>query len=196
MPASRRTALPALTVSVMLHAMLLWSMPPVAPSAVHRDGLDVVRIRLQWSEPASPDQPEEGLRRLQLVATGADIEPAPAIAAATDLRRMPADSVQSDAGNGDSAIYDVHELDRFPRPLTALLLPVPDPVPAGRLRARVVISRAGQVLQVDVVDGPAALADSAKRLLTQSRFNPAMRDGRVVDSRTLIELAYAPLPEG
>jgi len=47
-----------------------------------------------------------------------------------------------------------------------------------------------------MVDGPPALADSAIRLLTQSRFNPAMRDGRVVDSRTLIELAYAPLSGG
>lgn len=197
MPASRRRLLPALAASVTLHMLLLGSTPPVKPSAVQGDGLADVRTRLQWTVPATAEQPDEDLRLIPVVTARRDARPVPVTGGAvTDPRRVPLDTAQSGSGNGDSAIYDVHELDRFPRPLTALRLMVPDAVPGGRLRARVVISRVGQVLQVDLLEAPEALAESAKRLLSQARFSPAMREGRVVDSRTLIELAYGPLSEG
>lgn len=183
----------ALSVSVSAHALLLWSMPPAATSAVQDNSLYFVLTRLQWLERTTPTVPEEDRWPLPVTVTG----PVPVTGGASGTHARAVDASRPEGGKAEEdAVYEARDLDRFPHPLTALVLKVPDSIPAGRVRARVVISRAGRVMGVDVVDGPLAVSDAAKQLLTHSRFSPAVRDGRVVDSRTLIELAYTASPEG
>jgi hypothetical protein len=191
--ASRWRAWLALSASLSVHGLVLWSMPPAVTSTLQDNSQYFVQAWLQGLEPTTPAEPEEERRPLPTAVTAQLPVAGDAIPAHARL----ADASLPEGGRpGEVAVYEARDLDRFPRPLSALVLKVPDSIPAGRVRARVVISRTGQVLGIDVVDGPAAVSDAAKQLLTYSRFSPAMRNGRVVDGRTLIELAYTASPEG
>ncbi len=92
----------------------------------------------------------------------------------------------------DTRFYLARELDEYPAPLAPLHLRSDNPGAAGSVRLWVSIDRAGQVVDVAVVDAepPAVLAQRARELVLAMPFAPARKAGRPVRSRVLLALRY------
>jgi periplasmic protein TonB len=97
----------------------------------------------------------------------------------------------------DPTYYPARELDVYPALAAALdLRPLNDARDdlKGRALLLVLIDAQGLVDEVSVVEpGPAAQFDeAAKHALREARFTPALKHGRAVRSRILVNIAYGP----
>jgi len=87
--------------------------------------------------------------------------------------------------------YSASELDRRPRPITAIDLDEPgQAAPEGYLILRLLIDEAGQVDDVIVVlnDAPPALERNARAAFTKARYAPGLKNGQPVKSQLMIEV--------
>jgi periplasmic protein TonB len=194
-PARRFAA--ALAASAFVHVLLTTAL---APGGGGRGG------------PALPPAP------IALAAQLVRVEPPPLPLAAPPIERTatparavprartttapvtPPHAVES-AGEGSSGIpdatyYGVRQLDIFPAPEGAFELRYPQRAAAadvkGRVALLVLIDADGTVNEVSVVDAHPAgyFEDDALRVLRAARFRPALKGGRTVRSRIVIEVSY------
>ena len=109
-------------------------------------------------------------------------------AAAVAAERVPAPQERS-AGASDPTYYGAREIDVYPAlagPL-ALLLSAP-----ARVQLFLAINAMGAVEEVSVVsaDTPAIVEDEVLRAFRAATFTPALRNGRAVRSRLLVEVSF------
>lgn len=87
--------------------------------------------------------------------------------------------------------YSAHELDRYPQPEAPLdFSAAKSAITAGRVRLWLRIDHIGRVVDLAVVhaEPPGVFDTAARERLLQTRFAPASKDGRPVNSRILLEL--------
>jgi protein TonB len=90
----------------------------------------------------------------------------------------------------DPNYYSAPDLDRYPRPLTALRIDWLPGAPGGEVRLEVLIDERGIVREVSLAgairsDG---VEEALRAMLAATRFLPAVKDGRAVRSRILLSL--------
>ena len=96
----------------------------------------------------------------------------------------------------DSTYYGVRQLDVFPTLASALELRYPARAAAGDVKGRiallVLIDAQGAVDEVSVVDAQPAgyFEEDALRVFRAAQFKPALKGGRAVKSRIVIEVNY------
>ena len=115
------------------------------------------------------------------------VPPAPSVA----LQSVVAPARTAVAGSApDSRFYLARELDQYPVPLSRLALGESRGNAAGSVRLWVSIDHAGKVIDAAVIDAepPGVLEQDARERVLTTRFLPARRDGRPVNSRVLLEL--------
>ena len=103
---------------------------------------------------------------------------------------------ESGVGVPDHTYYGARQLDVFPALASAFELRYPARAAAddvkGRVALLVLIDAEGAVNAVSVVDAQPAgyFEEDALRVFRSARFNPALRGGRAVKSRIVIEVNY------
>ena len=151
-----------------------------------------IEARLEPSRSAADELPQRG------TATSVDSSPvvmhessiAPQRTRQTVREAQPA--IASVQPVLDRRVYLARELDRFPAPVATLsLADVVSGVPAGSVRLWVSIDRNGQVTDIAAVDTllPAAIDAVVSERLRGTRFSPAYKDERAVNSRVLLEFS-------
>ena len=152
----------------------------VAPEPVH-DSLQRVEAAPAPAPrvlPAAPVMPAVAVRR--------GVESERTVAAPTPVSALPQPQ--------DPTYYSSRSLDVFPARLTPWNLDTIRAAAqqAGSARATLLIDEAGVVNEVASVEGaPLASVEQAIRgLFLAAKFSPALKDGRVVKSRVLVNLNY------
>lgn len=131
-----------------------------------------------------------------LPPAGRESLPAPAPASPArfrDTAGLAADRVdpENSRAEPDHRYYGAHELDRYPLPAAPLDFPATkSAVTAGRVRLWLRIDHVGRVvdLAVELAEPPAVFDAAAREHLLRTRFAPAGKDGRPVNSRIMLEL--------
>lgn len=93
----------------------------------------------------------------------------------------------------DTRVYLARELDRYPAPVTAILLNSGTAgTPAGSVRLWVSIDQGGRVTDIEVIDaGAPVVFDAVEReRLFGTQFRPAYKDEKAVKSRVLLVLSH------
>lgn len=186
----------ALAVSVALHALLSLSSGPgpkgrsraaaVATPVAITVGLIEAERQLQAPEPqrerkpiAVPLLPRESRRSTPVPPR-----------AATDA------GPERSAGIADPTYYAVRQLDVYPALATPVELTYPAAAAASNVKGRVLllllIDASGTVDDASVVEAEPAgyFEHDARRILQSARFKPALKDGRAVKSRILVNVDY------
>lgn len=115
------------------------------------------------------------------------------------LRRVPPATIPAAVGPQASAategfddrFYLARELDQYPAPLSTLSLnEITSADTVDSVRLWVSINQTGRVVDAVLIDAelPRAFAQSVREKILATRFTPARRDGRVVQSRVLLVL--------
>ena len=193
----------ALAVSALMHVLLWQVWVPAGGARVARPKLGAV-FQVQIDT-----KPESRLLTLSEVIAPATLSAAPggisvnpqASAATTQPQSSvtaPAAEVaapvasSADTLGPDLRLYGARELDRYPRPATALQLPAWGVGPTS-LRFWVSINQVGVVESVTAIDLAAGdLSQQAEALIRQTRFMPAERAGHAVRSRVQVVLRVVP----
>jgi protein TonB len=187
----------ALIVSALLHSALSGSVTQgissrklsalPTPSAVH--------VRLVPHEPESRETAQRNAEPSAHALTGI----APARRTVDSALSVQTDSapVESDMGleASDPNYYTARQLDVYPALATALDFRLSGSG-AGDARGRVLvlvdIDASGTVVAVNVVEAEPAgsFEDDARRAFQSAQFRPALKNGRPVKSRILVQLDY------
>lgn len=92
----------------------------------------------------------------------------------------------------EATYYPAGELDEFPRLLTPLGLErVGDVAGADAIRATVKIDEAGAVKGIEVAAPGGRGEEALRAALSTARFTPALREGRAVRSRIVLDFRFA-----
>jgi len=183
---SRRRFGLALGVSLAAHLLLAGDWPGSGRS---------------WQATVTPQlqariviQPGTATAVLPTAEQGSFPAPAPAAPARfSDIAVVTSDRVapeNSGAGPGHH-YYNAHELDRYPLPAVPLdLSAAKSALTTGLVRLWLRIDHIGRVVDLAVVhaEPPGVFDAAARQHLLQTRFAPASKDGRPVNSRILLEL--------
>lgn len=139
------------------------AVPPHAPTPSLPAGQDVLPVAMPPVPPAPSAAPQSAVAPARTAVAGS----AP-----------------------DSRFYLARELDQYPAPLSGLTLDEARGNAAGSVRLWVSIDHAGKVIDAAVIDAepPGVLEQDARERVLTTRFLPARRDGRPVNSRVLLEL--------
>lgn len=206
-PGHRRW-LPALALSLLVHAWLAWELPAgsLEPGAGHR----LLEVHL------APREPPQAASEEAAVALAPDIgasSPAPlalrvprrpstrAPVAARSYGQRSADGTEATlslAPAADATYYPARQLDVYPAPLTPLAVPYPERAlqdnRAGRALVMLLIDAYGKVDEVAVVEAEPAgyFEEAAMKTFEHVRFSAARRNGLPVRSRVLIHLNFDP----
>lgn len=204
--AGRARFISALTVSLLAHAWLVhgYGERERARSAVA--GVPIEATLIGTSVVRETSMPEPALDALQRIETPLDSPPrilqatpvaqsAAAQRGVENERAMTAPvQVSALPQPQDPTYHASRSLDVFPARLTPLNLAAIRAVmlESGSARATLLIDEAGIVNEVTSVEGaPHTSAEQAIReLFLAARFSPALKDGRVVKSRVLVNLNY------
>jgi TonB family protein len=161
----------ALTMSVLLHGMVLWIVPDsgIEPAVTDVPALTVAPRLPEWSATLRPG--------------------ATAIDAISSRREAGRDAI-SHVDSPDPGYYPVAALDVLPAPREPLRLGRELPA-SHRLRLLTYIDASGRVTGVSVLESDVSEERNlvAQRALREADFNPARKDGRAVRSEVVIELA-------
>jgi periplasmic protein TonB len=96
----------------------------------------------------------------------------------------------------DPTYYPAKQLDVYPEPLMPIRLQYPDSAVSaqvnGRLLLLILIDEFGVVTDVSAVeaDPPGYFEDAAGAVFRDIRFKPAMKQGRAVKCRVLVQVRY------
>lgn len=195
LPRPTRRFATALVLSAGLHALVSVpsgpgsngrSRPATVPASVAITvSLVAAEPRLQPAEPqverkpiAAPSLPQEPRKSAQ----------APPRAAAPGPERS--------AGIADPTYYAVRQLDVYPALASPVELVYPAAAAASNVKGRVLllllIDASGTVDDASVVEAEPAgyFEHEARRTLRSARFKPALKDGRAVKSRILVNVDY------
>ncbi len=190
----------ALFVSALVHAALSGSVTQGissrSPSILATAPVVRVRLVLVPHEPQAPDVPpvtDETPRRPQI--NGA---PERRSADTAPIAGAEIGPVTSDRGfeASDPTYYAARELDVYPALATALESHVPRTGAATEARGRVLlmvhIGATGTVDAVSVMEAEPAgyFEEDARRTFQSALFRPALKNGRPVKSRILVQLEY------
>lgn len=127
-------------------------------------------------------------------------EPAAADAAEVELPSSLPSWVASFGPASDLAYYKASELDVRAEPLDLIEPEMPSDLPAGvrqgRVTLEVLIDEFGAVAETRVLaaDPPGWFDQAAQRAFAEARWQPALREGRQVKSRKLIEVCFGGCP--
>ena len=126
----------------------------------------------------------------------------PVVPVAPNMPEFSAAKLALNAANGgaplpqlsDPTFYGALSLDVYPKALSTLDLAGSVAVSgnaAGQVRATVLIDEMGSVNDVRAIDAATQeLASEARRLLLQTRFTPARKEGRIVKAEVRVNLDY------
>lgn len=182
--ASARRLLIALGASLLVHYLIAggWN----GAGGAQRAAVPPLQARLEprdqsTIEPAFSATPDPTARLAPPAAAQ------PARVRATPRPAAPQAATDFSSGS-DTRFYLARELDEYPAPLAPLQLPGA----AGSVRLWVSIDRAGQVVDVAVVDAepPDMFEQRARDLVLATQFAPARKAGNPVKSRVLLVLRY------
>lgn len=185
-PSPRRKSglrlLAALGLSVLVHMLIAATLQSGGGASESTAIALPLQARIDAPAPASAAVVAEAAESLAADEPRAARQQAPRTASAGALQR-PA------AGAGDNVpdarFYSARELDRYPAPLMRFEA-VGDRL--GPLRLWISIDRNGRVVEVAPAVPSTVLAPAAREHLLSVQFTPAMKDGRPVRSRILLEL--------
>lgn len=192
---SWRRLLVAVGVSVLVHVLVASRWHP--SGGMRQDAAVTPQLQARLEAPAEPlvvpaaerpDIPLESAPAKPLARVPAPVERAAPSAPAAAGGRFTADA---GVAVPDPRFYPARELDRYPVPLAPLDLRTATAGP-GSVRFWLNIDLAGNVVDAVVVDADrsVALTSMAREYLLATRFVPAVKDGRPVKSRVLLELRY------
>jgi len=194
-PFPRRRLLVAIGASVLVHALIADGWRP--SGGARQDAAVLTQLQARLEAPTEPQlvTAAEGPQMPPGLAPAKPTAQAPVPAQRERTRASAASGNPSAAGAGaaapDPRFYAARELDRYPLPLTPLDLRTAMSG-AGSVRLWLSIDLAGNVVDVVVIDADpsAAVASIAREHVLTTRFLPAVKDGRAVKSRILLELRY------
>ena len=191
----------ALVLSALVHALVSSGVMSGPGSRGSRTGAAPVpaalKVELAAVVPEPPIATPEPQREEPVVAT--DLLPKrksfkPPAAARSEQPRSAGDGGFAEIP--DPTYYAARQLDVYPAPESALDLRYPPEAAAssagGRVVLLVLIASDGVVDEASVVEAepPGVFDGDAVRALRTARFRPAIRNGRAVKSRLLVELNY------
>lgn len=183
----RRTAA-AFLLSASVHAAALVLMFHLTP----------VVSKGRAAGPAAEAHPLQGRLTAHSGAYGISEQPATAAVPAGPARMERAQFVDArDSKAGASYYYPASELDRGPRPITAIDLGEPgEAALEGYLILRLLIDETGRVDDVIVVlnDAQPALEGNARAAFAGARYAPGLKNGQPVKSQMMIEIKLKPGP--
>lgn len=171
-----RRAAVALGASMLVHLFLAGDW-----SGSGRSGLVTSQLPARLAPAAMPES------TLNVAAPVAENVAVVAVPATLNHRRPPqaatAEHPAPAVPAADPRFYAARELDRFP----VLLVPVPGAT-GSDIRLWLGIDRQGAVVEVAGGEPAAPLPEGLAERLRALRFAPALKDGRPVNSRVLLEL--------
>ncbi len=172
--AAQRRLIFALTLSALLHGIVLWVAP--GSSGQQTDAPDAL------AQSVAPRMFDLSVRLHRgTTFSDADAEPVPSPARWDALGRV---------NSPDPRYYRVAELDVLPTPRQPLPLGHDLLAPPQRVRLLTQIDASGRVTGITVFETSAGEARTlaAQKALREAGFNAARKDGRPVRSEVLIEL--------
>jgi periplasmic protein TonB len=214
-PVSRRARLRllvAFTLSLVLHVVLLLSVP-VNPTGGMPNVVATIYARLEPATPepavnSEPPPPDATLIPAD-TATVPAVEavepkpPPPQAQAETKPEPKPVTPPPYSPSGGielplirDPTYYPAKQLDVYPQPLTAIKLDYPESAAAeridGRLLMLLLIDEFGVVNEASVVEAhpEGYFEETTLSVFRATRFSPAQKQGHPVKSRVLLQVKY------
>ena len=213
-PVSRRARLRllvAFTLSLVLHVVLLLSVP-VNPTGGMPNVVATIYARLEPAtpEPAVNSEPPPDATLIPAdtatVPAAEAVEPKPPppqAQAETKPEPKPATPPPYSPSGGielplirDPTYYPAKQLDVYPQPLTAIKLDYPESAAAeridGRLLMLLLIDEFGVVNEASVVEAhpEGYFEETTLSVFRATRFSPAQKQGHPVKSRVLLQVKY------
>lgn len=195
----------ALGCSIVVHALITTGVPSGHralsrgdAALTSRGALEVVLAEVTPELPrvAGPEEAEVRTATAAPTRAGQKKPPVPR-PAPVSAEGAPREASAGPARIPDPAYYGARQLDVYPVLASTLRLTDPDggrtPAGVGRVLLLVLIDAEGRVNEVSVIEAepPGVFEEHTRATFQAARFIPALKDGRPVKSRLLVEVDYS-----